>query len=76
MSSCSIQKPMQHKNDMSRRFATGFQLTWLGCKALGPLTFLDFSNCGWTLVIWPKALIKDNLCSTWKTKSIRRNIWR
>jgi len=21
-------------------------LTWLGCKALGPLTFLVFSNCG------------------------------
>ena len=57
---------MQIKREVSRRFPVRLQLTWLGCKALGPLTFLDFSNCGLTLVIWPKALINDNLCTTCK----------
>lgn len=39
-------------------------LTWLGCKALGPLTFRVFSNCGLILVIWPRHPIKDNLANT------------
>lgn len=43
---------------------TDITLTWLGCKARGPLTFRDFSNCGFVLVIWPRHPIKDNLAST------------
>lgn len=27
---------------------------WLGCRALGPDTFLVFSNCELTLVIMPR----------------------
>lgn len=42
--------------------------TWLGCKALGPLTFLDFSNCGEIFVMYPYAAMKDSLetiCYNW-----------
>ena len=51
---CIIQKK---KKDSS--------ITWLGCKDLGPLTFLDFSNCGEIFVIDPKLPMKDNLVKTY-----------
>jgi len=40
-------------------------ITWLGCNDLGPLTFLDFSNCGEIFVINPMLPIKDNLVKTY-----------
>jgi len=60
-----------HQNSYKIRL----HLTWLGCKALGPLTFLDFSNCGETLVMWPIAPINDNLCNTCEKRNFIRGLY-
>lgn len=51
-----------------------YQLTWLGCRALGPLTFLDFSNCGEIFVMCPTVPMYESLAKTCKTSKRNKEI--
>lgn len=59
----------QYWNKTKNGLLECYQLTWLGCKALGPLTFLDFSNCGEIFVIKPKVAMYESLATACKKRA-------